>query len=68
MESWRRGRRFLAVLSIRPNGSVCQRVTAPLRFAAHHPSTRFLTMALGGMTVLNLVIPTEAQRSGGTCG
>jgi hypothetical protein len=34
MESWRRGRRFLGVLSIRLNGSVCQRVTAPLRFAA----------------------------------
>jgi Phospholipid methyltransferase len=34
MESWRRGRRFLAVLSIHSNGSMCQRVTAPLRYAA----------------------------------
>lgn len=34
MESWRRGRRFLAVVSIRSNGSMCQQVTALLRYAA----------------------------------
>jgi hypothetical protein len=34
MESRRRGRKFLTVLSIRSNGTMCQRVTAPLRYAA----------------------------------
>jgi hypothetical protein len=59
MESWRRGRRFLAVLSIRSNGSMCHRVTAPLRYAAKASRLSTVSDSLLGLNEKDMYPPLE---------
>jgi hypothetical protein len=51
MEGLRRGRRFLAVLSIRSNGSMRRRVAAPLQYAAKASFDRRVALRLAANRV-----------------